>query len=380
MTTPCPLAARKLAIARSQLVINKGQGFWGSLALRLLLVERNDIPTLAVDGKHIFYNAKFIRDTLTDSLTRSAMAHEVMHIAMENFVRRGERDHNRWNQACDYVNNQMLHDAGFEIGKDWLLNPAYAGKSAEEVYSLLPPPPPGGETPRVGEPGGALDSMIGSGPDGSGSMSESEAVEWKIATVQAAQIAQQAGHLPSTMRRFIEDAVKPKVDWQEQLRRFATQTSRDDYSWAHPNRMYLAATGFYIPGLYDECMGPMAVFIDTSGSIDQKTLNLFGSNIKAIAAAVRPTELHVIYCDAAVNHVDVFRPSDEITFTLHGGGGTAFKPAFDYVEKNQIRPECGVYLTDLYGNHRFAPPAYPVMWACISDEIASFGETIHIKE
>ncbi len=378
MTTPCPIALKKLTIARSQLLINKGQGFWGSLALRLLLVERNDIPTLAVDGKHIFYNAAFVRDKLTDSLCRSAMAHEVMHLAMDNLTRRGARDPRRWNIATDYVNNQILHDAGFEIGKDWLLSPSYKGKSADEVYSMLPPDPPGGG-PGAGEPGGSLDEMFGADGKPGTSMSESESVAWKIATVQAAQIAKTAGNMPATLQRFIEDSLKPVVDWREQLRRFVTQVSKDDYSWSRPNRRYLSA-GLYLPSLYDESMGPLVAAIDTSGSITQETLNRFGAEIKAIAAHARPSEIHVIYCDAAVNHVDVFQMHDEITFELHGGGGTAFKPVFDYVEKNNIQPECLVYLTDLEGHHDFAAPDYPTMWACITDHIASFGETIRLKD
>lgn len=64
--------------------------------------------------------------------------------------------------------------------------------------------------------------------------------------------------------------------------------AKDDYSWARPNRMFVAA-GAYLPAMYSENMGPIDVVIDTSGSITQELLNEFGSEIKAIVAAVRPT-------------------------------------------------------------------------------------------
>ena len=50
----------------AQLLLNKGQGFWGVLALRLKLVEDPNCKTLAVDGKHVFYNPGFVMG-LSDS-------------------------------------------------------------------------------------------------------------------------------------------------------------------------------------------------------------------------------------------------------------------------------------------------------------------------
>ena len=369
-----PIAAQKLTAARAQLLINKGQGFFGTLALRLRLVERTDIKTLAVDGKHMFYNPTFVREELTDSLTRSAVAHEVMHCALDHMTRLNGRNPKKWNHAGDYAINLILEEAGFEIGKNWLLNKKYAGMSADEIYNMLPDPPDGGEAPGPGEPGGALDEVL----PGISSESESNAVDWKIATIQAAQMAKQAGNMPGALKRFIEDSAKPKVDWRDQLRHFITQISKDDYSWARPNRRYLAA-GLYMPSLYDESMGDIVVGIDTSGSIDQKTLNAFGAEIKAIAAAVRPANIHVVYCDSEVNHVDRFGQHDELKFEMHGGGGTAFKPVFDYVEQEGLRPEALVYLTDLYGDYTFAAPEYPTLWVCTTDQKAAFGSTIHIE-
>ena len=62
----------QLTRARTALVLD--QPFVGMLALRLKLVENNNIPTLAVDGKQIIYNADFVAD-LSPSLTKSAIGH-----------------------------------------------------------------------------------------------------------------------------------------------------------------------------------------------------------------------------------------------------------------------------------------------------------------
>lgn len=364
-------AARLLSHARSQLILTPAYGFFGSLALRLRMIERPDIKTAATDGKRFFYNPVFVR-SLTPAVHQSLVAHEVMHCALDHMSRLLERQHARWNRAADFCINLILKDAGMEIPPTWLLNTAFAGMSADEIYQLLPPDEDDGSSPGTGQPGGSIDELMPADP-GTG---ESLSVEWKIAAVQAATAAKQAGNLPASLARFVEEALAPKADWRDHLWRFATQVNKDDYSWTRPNRRYLSA-GIYLPGLYSENMGPIAIAIDTSGSIDQDTLNTFGAEIRAIVESVRPSKVHVIYCDAEVNHVDEFSPGDPLQFDMHGGGGTDFRPPFEYLEENGITPECFVYLTDLYGPFP-DEPEYPVLWAATTDQAVPFGEVIRL--
>jgi predicted metal-dependent peptidase len=366
MTTSAA-AAEKLTIARAQLLLNKGHGFFGMLALRLKLVEDPTVKTLCVDGKRISYNPDFVLNQLSDSLTRSALAHEVMHCVFQHIGRRGDRDPRKWNKAGDYAINLVLEDAGFEVGKSWLLNHAYVNMTADEIYNLLPDEDGGheGDDP--------LDEIGDGGED-----HEVTDVEWKIAAVQAATASKANGTLPGALKRFVEEiTAPPKVDWRQQLRQFVTEVSKDDYAWTRPNRRYLAA-GLYLPGLWSESMGEVAIGIDTSGSIDQDTLNAFGAEIKAIASAVRPSKIHVIYCDMEVNHVDVFDATQELHFDMHGGGGTDFRPPFEYLQEQGITPRCFIYLTDLYGP---GPESvdFPVLWVSTTDEVAPTGQTIHIE-
>lgn len=359
-------ALKKLTVARAQLLLNKGHGFFGMLALRLKLVERTDIPTLAVDGKHCFYNADFVVNELSDSLTRSALAHEVMHCVFHHIGRRGTRDPRKWNKAGDYAINLVLEEAGFDIGQTWLLNPAYKGMTADEIYNLLPDDDGGNDDP--------LDEIL----NGEAGAQEHDEVDWKLATVQAANAAKAQGKLPGSLQRFVDDATAPpKVNWKDQLRQFITQISKDDYAWSRPNRRFLSA-GVYLPGLWSENMGEIVVVIDTSGSIDQHTLDVFGSEIKALVSAVRPIKTHVVYCDAMVNHVDEYEAHDELKFEMCGGGGTDFRPPFDYVQEQGIKPECLVYLTDGYGPFPDAPE-YPVLWCMTTEVKAPLGETIEIE-
>lgn len=355
----------QLTRARTGLVLDAP--FFGMLALRLQLVEEPKIPTAAVDGKHIFYNPEFIAKQSYEE-TKTLIGHEVMHCVFEHIGRRGDREPRRWNQAGDFVINDVLVDSGFTPIKGWLHNRAYAGMTTDHVYEMLPPNDGNGG---AGDP---LDDCQDGAPDDA----TVNNVDWKIATVQAAQAAQAMGKLPGKLARFIDELTNPKVDWRAMLQRFISETSKNDYSWQRPNERFLGQ-GFYLPTLHSETMGEIVVAIDTSGSIDQATLNAFGSEIKAIVQTSRPSKTIVIYCDSDVNHVDEFGPNDELHFEMHGGGGTAFKPVMDYVTENNITPVCLVYLTDLYGDHKFAAPDYPVLWCCTTDVVASFGETIPIE-
>lgn len=356
-----------LTRARTQLILD--HPFFGTLALRLPLVEDNGIPTAAVDGKHIYYNPDFMAKH-SPAQIKTILAHEVMHCVYDHVGRRNDRDHRRWNQAGDYVINLTLVDSGFEAVDGWLYSTGYKDKTTDEVYNMLPPPDENGPN----GPGDPLDECR----DGDATDADAGgSTDWKIATIQAANQARQEGKLPASLARFVEEMTAVKLDWRAMLRRFITETSKNDYSWARPNRHFINQ-GFYLPTLYSESMGEIAVVIDTSGSIDQATLNAFGTEIKAIVANTRPEKTHVIYCDAAVNHVDVFGANDVLQFNMHGGGGTDFRPPFTRLAEAGVKPVCLVYLTDGYGPFPTSVD-FPVMWVCTTNVVAPIGETIPIE-
>lgn len=348
-----------LTRARTQLILD--HPFFGMLALRLPLVEDANIPTACVDGKQIRYNPTFVSQ-LSATEVKTLVAHEVMHCVYDHMSRRDSRHPRTWNQAGDYVINLTLSDSGFDPIKGWLHSTTYKGMSTDEVYGMLPPPDDkDGKDP--------LDECQDGSPE--------DAIDWKIATIQAANTARMEGKLPASLARFVEELTAVKIDWRAALRRFITETAKDDYSWMRPNRRFIEA-GFFLPTLYSETMGEIVTVIDTSGSITQEILNTFGAEIKAIIQHAKPSKTYVIYCDSEVNQIDEFSPTDDIKFAMHGGGGTSFIPPFEYCIQHNIKPVCLIYLTDLYGPFG-DPPEFPVMWVCTTEKTAPWGETIPIE-
>lgn len=161
--------------------------------------------------------------------------------------------------------------------------------------------------------------------------------------------------------------------------RFAQERCACDYSWIQPNRRYIQQS-LYLPSLYDTQMGEMVLVIDTSGSV-QSIIPAFGAHMQNILDTVRPRLLHIVYCDADIQHVDTYAPDDAIILRKDGGGGTDFRPPFTWVATQGIEPACLIYLTDLYGDFPPQTPDYPVLWASTTAaKNAPFGETLHIDE
>jgi len=372
-------AAQKMIKARANLVM--AHPFFGTLALRLKMVEDPSIKTASCDGTSIRYNPKFV-SKLSLSKVQGLIAHEVMHPAFLHHTRRGSRDKKKWNIACDYAINTILYNAGFDLPNGGYLNPAYNGMTAEHIYTLLPDDPNDGNDNGndPGGDGGVDDSPNSQNGGGSQSLQNHEEAEWKVAVAQAAHVAKQTGHLPGDIERMIEELFEPVLPWRSILRRFMTEKRNDDFSWKRGNRRFIAQ-GLYLPSrLSDDAMGEIVIVIDTSGSISEKELTEFGSEVKGIVDEVRPSKVRVIYCDSRITHIDEFGPNDDLQFAAHGGGGTDFRPPFKWLEENQIIPRALVYLTDGYGPFPEQEPDFPVMWAINNhDVIPPWGEHLILE-
>lgn len=364
--------AKQLLIkARSQLVLDAP--FFGSLALRLALVEDAHTDTAYTDGQVLGYNPAFIAG-LTMPHVKALVAHEVMHLACLHHTRRKNRHTAKWNIAADHAINGILVEAGFTLPEGALLDACYANRSAEFIYDQLPDPPDG----QMGYYGfgEVRDSPAPSGGD-------VKAVEagWKVAITQAAQQAKAIGNVPGGVRRLVDSVVTATVDWRELLRLFIEKDARSDYAWLPPNRRWLSS-GICMPGLHSKEPGQVVVAVDTSGSIDDQLLARFSVEVSGLLEDY-DTTIHVIYCDTRVQGVQTFEHQDlPLKLNPQGGGGTNFRPVFDWVAEQNLEPCCLAYLTDLQCS-RFpqSAPEYPVLWLCTepNGREVPFGQVVEIN-
>jgi predicted metal-dependent peptidase len=382
------LASDLFAKARAALLV--GAPFWGVLSLRLAPIEDASIRTMRTDGVSIRFYPGFVAG-LSRAVLRTTIAHETMHCAALHHTRRGPRDPRRWNIACDYAINPLLAEAGFELPPGVLLDPAYAGLSAEDIYDKLPRhadgqgDDPDGDDRDGGDPGG-MGGVSDPPPGGDGSVDAGSAGQrdqpnpsdtlvlsptspavltrqeetWAIATAQAEATARAMGHGAGDVARTIREQVAPKVDWRDVLRHYLSAEAKSDYAWTPPNRRHIAR-GLYLPSLRSDALGSVVVAVDTSGSIDDATLAAFAAEITALLDEAAPEAIHVVYCDDAIAGTETYQAGDIIDLTPRGGGGTAFRPVFDWITRSEVQPVCAIYLTDLDGDDFGSTPDYPVL-------------------
>ncbi len=375
--------------ARTSLLLD--HPFFGSLLFRLKWREAPSIETMATDGISLFYNPPFVMG-LTAAHLVGVLAHEVLHPALQHHIRRGSRCPERWNRACDYAINLLVLDAGLSLPSDALVDGQYRGMSAEQIYNLLEASESGSgsqaQSPQFASgagdeephaprtPGGFGQVLDAPPPEANGGKSiEQQAADWEVAVSQAQAISKLAGKLPAGIVRSLESAEEARVDWRELLRRAWSATTPSDYSWTRPNRRHLWQ-GLYLPGVQCDGVGEVVLFVDCSGSINQRQLDLFEAEVRSILEGQRPERVHVVYFDTAIQKVESYEAGQPLRLAPVGGGGTDFCPCFTWVEEQGIHPQVLVFLTDLYGPLPDSPPHIPVIWASNGKREAPFGEVV----
>ena len=363
-----------LTKARARLLLDNP--FFGTLCLRLIPKEWED-QTGATDGKHLFYNKKWY-DSLTFSKQIGFVAHEVMHVVLLHITRRNNRHPKKWNVACDYAINNFLIKEGFILPDGGLVDDQYDDMTAEQIYDVLPEPPGGWDAISIdfGGCGGVLDHPDSDGTQGTLDNLETEL---KVAINQAAEGAKMAGKLSGNLKRIIDDVVKPKVCWKAVLSRFLRGDSKSDFSWIKPNRRFIAG-GMYLPSLYSPGLEEITIAVDTSGSISDDELAQFTAETSSILRELGPEKINFLQCDWEVNEATTYTTDDlPLSITYKGGGGTAFSPVMQYVNKHYPFTKAVVYLTDLESNDFGDKPPYPVLWvSTVKEQEVPYGEIVEM--
>lgn len=404
----------KLAAARTRLIMERP--FLGALVMHLPLKPGGDwCTTTGTDAQAFYFNPAFI-ENLNLAQTQFVLAHEAMHCAMGHPHRRNHRVKRRWDVACDHAVNLILIEEGMKPPLHGILaDQNFMTLSAEEIYPLIPEDTPEEsfdqhlfdsddeagaspdenqrqDNPDAGESGGQgkegqseAEEKEGSGSQASqkpNELSPSEreelAEQWKNRLAAAAQAARQAGKLSQSMMRWVDGLLAPSLPWRALLARFFAVNQRDDYSWRRPSRREGDAL---LPRLSSEGIEVVAA-IDTSGSIGDDELRQFVSELDALKGQVR-ARVTLLACDnhIAENAPWEFEPWDtmQLPAGISGGGGTDFRPVFDWVEHENRSPNMLVYFTDAEGDFPKTPPNYPVIWLVKGKGAVPWGERVQLN-
>ena len=370
-------AAEQLESDRIKLLIE--QPFLGAILIRqnLIPVVDSRCKTALTDGQNIFVSPEFYLD-MTPGERRFLLAHEVWHTVFLHFLRRGKRNRELFNIAADMEINALLRAEKFKLREDALLpEPEWRDLNAEEIYerllqeqyeanevntmdSHIEPEGDPGALPAVPEGGGEGDVILD--PDFKvdfGAHPEDLAREKVIEA--ATQCERKRGKLPNNIAQIVEGFRAGKLHWKELLAQFVTSCFGGSRRWLPPNRRYISS-GLYLQSRRDSQIKAVLA-VDTSGSTKDDLLR-FAGELANLFDTFGNYELKVICCDSKIQSVENFSdvaPFDGKRFSFKGGGGTSFKPVFEYVATKCEQPDLLIYFTDGYGDVP-EKPAYPVMW------------------
>lgn len=402
-------ALSHLAKARARLLLKSA--FFGTLVVTTPTAITTAIPTAGTDMHKIYYNPDFVLGLDVDELI-GLMAHEVLHIALMHPAVRNGRCPRTWNEACDYAINLMLINMGFKLPAGGLLDTAFKGMSAAQIYELLvqnqgeakKQPQSGQGSPDGSDGSGGADASQdpGQGPSQSGSGSiktmadgyqplpgygadlieptydspeEARAArdEVKGRIVQATSMGRMAGQMPGELLRQIEDLVHPAVNWTELLRPLMRAVVKNDESWSHRNRRF---QNIYLPSRHSPAIGRIVVIGDTSGSITNDDLKLIGGSICDIAEEVQPEEIHMLWADTRVAGEQVFDRGDTIKLEPKGGGGTDMRVPL--ARAAELDPEIVVLISDGHTPWPDVAPDFPLVVVCTTAVPAPHGEVVRV--
>lgn len=332
--------------------------FYSFFLIEADITYRSLCSTACTNGDYIDFNKDFL-NSLTLEETTGLLLHEVLHIVFSHHLRRNGRHAGRWNKAADYVINLIIVESGHFLPKDGLIDYKYINMSAEEIYELLDDEDYKG---------------IGEVYDGAFKNEEEKNKKQKTLNenlVKASIINQ--GNIPLGVSRLIEEVLSPPLPWKSLLASYLIDKMKDDYSWKKPNKRY---TQCYLPSIETvDTIKDIAIFIDTSGSVDNKMVNDFVKEVKEIVNVFKK-DIQVLYIDNVLQGIDVIRHDDEVTLNIKGGGGTSYCPGFEWAEDKEIG--LALYFTDGYCSKFPSPPSFDTIWVINSRKNFSppFGEII----
>lgn len=402
----------QLAAARTRLILDTP--FLGALVLRLPLQAADPTwcPTTATDARAFYYNPDYI-GRLNPSETQFVLAHEALHCALSHFARRGHRLIHRWDIACDFAINPLLVEEGLCPPPDALLLEGLRNMTAEEIYPLLDdkdderqthdrhlydqqpepgrrqqqPSRPKTESPSLEQTQEAGGSQARKGPQQQQQGSQAPEPldemdkarldqQWRQRLAGAAQQARQAGKLGAAMARLVEQALAPQLPWRVLLASHLNSRARDDFSYQRPSRREGQAI---LPSARSSQL-ELVVALDTSGSLQDAEIGHFLAEVQAIKGQLRARVL-LLACDNRITDTWLYEPWEEFRAPprVKGGGGTDFRPVFDFLHRQSPQPELLLYFTDACGQFPAHQPPWPVLWLVKGKEKTPWGQRIQLN-
>ena len=341
------------------------QPYFGQIALGLKPKLNENIQAFATSNNTFEYNDNFI-DTLSDDELIFTLTNASMHYALNYEKRQGSRITWLWKLAQDYAINSLLVKNNLKAPLVVNHNIRFDSINAESIYEILKDEIDAQEELKdnlehINKEVNNQDTNINDESD--------------LQNATILHKAKKYGDLPLDIQILVPNINEGQINWKDELYEAINHTMKFDYTLIPPNKRY-AQYGIALPSLSGS-MIKIVIAIDSSGSIDDNTLDIFLSEVESIMTSFSSFEIDLIVADAKIQSHTVLYPTDTISRTICGGGGTNFEIVFEYIQNNINDVNLCLYFTDGMGKMPQNNYDFETIWILTNDEVSvPFGNKI----
>jgi predicted metal-dependent peptidase len=353
----------------------QNEPFFAALSRRIHKRPTKSIPTAGVminkstSQFEMLYNEEFM-EGLADDHKLGVLMHEFYHIIFEHVTGRlpPEGMSMMWNVATDLsINSHLIGKLPKEAcipGAEGPFKEYPIGKSAEWYFSKLQNDEQFKKDPKDGDGQSGEGEGQSNGSGGSGGLGDhvfDNHDGWEEASEEVKQIAKERmkqavadaakevqakgsswGTVSAQTRQQIMDMISPKVDWRKVLRYFVKTSQRS--SKRSTVRRINKRFPYIHSGKKVTRQAKIAISIDQSGSVDDKMLAAFFSELNSLS---KFAEFTVIPFDTEVEESKVFvwKKGQKKVWERVLCGGTCFDAPTRYVNKHNF--DGHIILTDM---------------------------------
>lgn len=405
------LALDTLTLARNTLLVNLR-----FLDMALNLPKYTSVPgirAIATDGKHLFYDPRFVLSRFKKERGRVARdyLHTVLHCVFRHMFVGDGVNRRLWDLACDIAVEHTVMEckiASLHVAEEALQREESAallseigGLTAERIYRFLL------ETPLPELHLQSLECLFAADLHDvwydrqkyaafTGICDEKDVAltEWMRVSERMQEALEcffsQRGDAPGNMIQNLREVNRERYDYSAFLKRFAVpaevmRVNDDEFDYVYYT--YGLAQYKNLPLVEpleykdEKRIKEFVIAIDTSGSVSgelvqsfvQKTYNI----LKSTESFSSRINLHIIQCDAEIQEDVKIERREQLDayierMQIRGLGGTDFRPVFSYVEELCARGEFSdlkglLYFTDGYGVFPERMPPYATAFVFIDE-------------
>lgn len=379
--------------------------------------EKEILQTLATDGEGIYYNATRLIDTFQKNMKYldRVYLHSVLHCLFSHLWIKGDRDFMLWSVSCDIAVEYVIDHMNKPSIKRALsgirqriyekIEKELSGISAATIYLWLAEQYQGALSNWQEENNSlTLDQIMREfyaddhrfwpkEKKGEGNAISETQSKWDRMTRQTSMEQKKKGEDPDEGKKVLASQVKAgrhRRSYQEFLKKFAVlheelHANEDEFDlnyYTYGLRLYKNMP-LVEPQETREIrkIKEFVIVVDTSYSTSGELIKSFLKETFTILSETdsffQKSRIRIIQCDDNVQMDEVVEDKAQMEalmnrFTIVGGGGTDFRPAFFYVnellEKGKLKDLSGLlYFTDGKGIYPGKRPGYQTAFLYLED-------------